>query len=502
MVTTDVMTAGPVPGSVPPRHKVLGNVLLVFGITVAVVLAIASSLSVGTGSKTAVVLPVAVGIGVVVGLIALTRFQVYVITMLVLRSTLDITKVSGHQAGKALGPSSRALDPSSILALIFLVVGILWLAAQYRREGRLPGSRLRLALSVYFCACLASVIAAHSNRLESVADCLRFLAVVVMFVVLEQMMRDRTKIKPILAACFCSLISPLLYTIIHPQSETKGGYTRLIGTFSDSNDFGRYLMLFVIFTVAMLPHLEKKWRRVLGVALVPMTGFMVLTLTRSALGGTVIGLVIIGIIQDKRVLAALGIAFVVALLAFPALGSRLNFSSSSTVSTNAVGQTTAAGGDASLTWRLGYWTQVLPLANSSPLIGIGLDQTQFQTNQAKQPHNDFIRSYVETGILGCLAYLAFIVALVSLGRRAVKATLKGTYERGVAVGYLGCAWAFVACSAIANVITTVVNLWYLFAFAAAASAIVQHAKRYPSGVLDDGEPLPEAGAPAPLPAGV
>jgi hypothetical protein len=49
----------------------------------------------------------------------------------------------------------------------------------------------------------------------------------------------------------------------------------------------------------------------------------------------------------------------------------------------------------------------------------------------------------------------------------------GSLDRGVAVGFLGCAVAFIAVSLAANVLSNVVLLWYLFAFAAAASFVAR-----------------------------
>src|SRR5438105_713096 len=86
---------------------------------VAVVLAAASGLAAGEGSKSALVLPLAIGAGLVLGLLALTRFQLYVMVMLVARASLDLAKLSQRTAGTtSVGASSRALDPSSILAVL------------------------------------------------------------------------------------------------------------------------------------------------------------------------------------------------------------------------------------------------------------------------------------------------------------------------------------------------------------------------------------------------
>jgi O-antigen ligase len=94
--------------------------------------------------------------------------------------------------------------------------------------------------------------------------------------------------------------------------------------------------------------------------------------------------------------------------------------------------------------------------------------TQFQTDEAKKPHNDFLRAYVETGVVGLLAYLAMVVLLVHAGLRALRRAPPGTLQRGVAAGFFSCAVAFVAVSAVSNVLSNVATLWYLVAFAAVA----------------------------------
>ena len=170
--------------------------------------------------------------------------------------------------------------------------------------------------------------------------------------------------------------------------------------------------------------------------------------------------------QSKRLLLGLVVAAFCALLLVPQLSGRFT-------SVTDLSSTGSQPSGNSLVWRLNYWTEVLPLANANPVTGIGLNMTQYNTDAAKQPHNDFIRAYVEMGLIGLGAYLAVLIALVGLGRRAVRASPSGTFDRGIAAGFLGCAVAFVAVSASANVTSNVVSLWYLFAFAAAASGVVR-----------------------------
>ena len=443
--------------------------------TTAALLAARSGLSVGSASKSAVVLPLAAGIAVALGLLALTRFQAYVMTMLFLRSSLDLAKLSGRTAGNTtVSSSSRALDPSSLLAVVFLLAAALWLAAQYRAKGRLPGSPLRRALVLFLFACLISV-AGSSKITPSALEGFRICAVVVMFVVVEQMMIDPKRMKEILLAAFLSAAFPLLFTSFgfllgHPRSEAKGSFTRIVGTFNQSNDFGRYLMLMLIMGAALYPHVSKRLRLVLGVSLAGMGVFLFLTYTRSALIAAGLGLLIVGVLQSKRLLVGLFVVGLAGLMIVPSLSGRFSDLTKYQSKQAAVGGQPNSGN--TLAWRLSYWTEVLPLANRNPVTGIGLNMTQYNTDKAKQPHNDFIRAYVETGIIGFIAYTAMMVALISMGRRAVRTVREPSLDRGVAIGFLGCAVAFLAVSVVANVISNVVNLWYFFTFAAAASAVV------------------------------
>jgi O-antigen ligase len=462
-------------GPTGPESGPLARLVTFLAVGLAAGAAAVSGLAVGQDSKLAVVLPVAAAVGMGLGILALTRFRVYVMIMLILRASLDLAKLSGSPDNSTTPTTggSRALDPASILAVLFLLAAALWLAAQYRERGRLPGSPLRRALIVFVAAAGLSVVGSE-RPLASGLEVLRILAVVAMFIVLEQMMVDREARKQLLIAAFLSTVFPLVFTAFgylvgNPRTEAKGSFLRVTGTFNQSNTFGRYLMLMVIFGFAVYPYVSKRLKLPLAAILVGCSSLLLLTYTRTAILGAVVGLVVVGLVQSKRLLLGLTVAALCALLLVPQLAGRFT---SLTDLSGVGGQPTGN----SLVWRLNYWTEVLPLANSSPLTGIGLNMTQYNTEAAKQPHNDFIRAYVEMGLIGLGAFLAVLIALVGLGRRAVRASPRGTLDRGVAAGFLGCAVAFVAVSLAANVTLNVVSLWYLFAFAAAASAVVQQYK--------------------------
>jgi O-antigen ligase len=152
------------------------------------------------------------------------------------------------------------------------------------------------------------------------------------------------------------------------------------------------------------------------------------------------------------------------LLVFPQLGARLGELTSSEAAYGADDQNT-------LEWRLGHWGDVLALASENPVTGIGLGTTGESATAERAPHNDFLRAYVEMGLVGLGAYIAVLAAMFGLGRRALAAAPLGSLDRGVAVGYMACAVSFLLVSSVSNVMSSVVILWYFLAFAAAASCV-------------------------------
>lgn len=461
---TDRTTAARSSPAVVPRSA-LSIGVAVSGTLVAVELAVTSAQAFGNGSKMAVVLPLAIGAGIVMAGLAVTRFEAYVLIMLALRASVDLTRLSGPSAGTNESVGSRVLDPSSIFGMLFLVVGVLWLLLQ-RWQGPLPGCRLRLAAGIFLATGFLSVFGSE-HLAAGFFGVVRIASGVVMFVVLEQLAERDGGSRRILVAVYASTVFPLGYSLVGLLGgglrTESGAFDRALGTFNNSNTFARYLMLLVIMGVALFPHVHRGARVALG-GIVGLSGlFLVLTYTRSALIGTVIGLVVVAAVQSRRVLVGLAVAGTVAVLLVPGLSGRF---------TELVGGGGSSEGN-SFTWRLSYWSEVAGLAKQSPLTGIGVSQTQYFTDEKKQPHNDFLRAAVETGLVGLAAYIGMLVALVALGVRAVRASPRGSPGRGIGAGFTGCAAAFVAASWVANLLSDVVVLCYLFAFAAVASAVAR-----------------------------
>jgi len=482
-------------GHHPPRRAMPtslgGRIATVAAAALICAAAIVSGMSVGGTSKTLVVLPLVGVLGLGVGALAFTRFAPFVLLLLGARSSLDLFKLSGASAGNtATNNASRGLDPSSIVALLFLFASVLWLLAQYSSGRRLKGSRLRIALLSLVGAGAVSVIGSEVPS-ASAMEVMRILSWVMMFIVLEQLIIDRRMLEKVLYAAYAGLLFPLGYTLVlllfgDPPSEVKGSFTRITGPFLQSNTFARYLAFMVVFGVALYPSLSRRQRWAMAPLLALSSTFLLMTLTRGAILATVVGVIVVAVVQRRKgVLVGFAASALLAVALVPGLGARF--------ATVTATQQLPGGPETgnSLEWRLMYWTEVLPLANSNPVTGIGLNMTQYQTDAAKQPHNDFIRAYVETGAVGLAAYLAMQLLLLRNGVAALRNSVRGTFEHGVAAGALGCAVCFVLSSAGANVMSNVVSLWYLVTFSAAGSYI---ARRNPvTGRIDGLFPLGRPG---------
>jgi putative inorganic carbon (hco3(-)) transporter len=465
--------------SVPPqRTGRLARAAIALAAVLIGVAAVISGLSMGSGDKRMVVLPLAAVVGLALTALAFTRFSAFVLLLLGTRSSIDLFKLSGASSGNTETNTAavRGLDPSSLLAMLFLVAAFLWLIAQYSSGRRLRGSPLRTALLVFVTAGAVSMIGSAPLQ-ATLLEVLRILSVVMMFVILEQIITSREMMMKTLYAAYASLLFPLGYTVYGmlagvQVSEVKGSFARISGPFSQSNTFARYLAFMIVFGVAIYPSLNRRLKRVMLLLLGISSVFLLMTLTRGALLAAVLGLVVVALVQRRKgLLVGFAASAILAVILVPGLGARF---ATLTASEQLPGGAETGN---SLDWRLKYWTEVLPLANENPLTGIGLNMTQYQTDQAKQPHNDFIRAYVETGVFGLGAYLSVHFFLFRNAFAAIRRSVRGTLEHGVATGALGCAVCFFAGSAGANIMSNVVSLWYLVAFSAAASYI---ARRMPT----------------------
>ena len=388
----------------------------------------------------------------------------------------DVRARPAGRPGPAWTPSSSAasnavLDPAALLGMLFLGAGVVWLLAQWREEGRLRLSPLGWAVVGFAGAGAARHdrrpgVRAGAGRVDPPGQRLRDVA------------RGRAGRGPaifrsqIVAAVMLAAVIPLAVAAYQLQSGAglfdAGGFGRATGTFTHSNPMAAFMALVVVMAFAHVVHSDDL--RAAGLVRSspwppPRSGCSSPTPARPG---------------------------------WPPSSA----SSSSPAPRAGAGSCASVGGAADraadrpgrhlpvLRPERGdhrprraqqladagaseYWAEALDLAHASPITGIGLKQVAAQSEEGKQPHNDFLRAYVEMGVVGLAAYLWMIWQFLNTGRRAVRVTRDGpARDKAFAIGFAGCAAGYVLMCLVANLMSQVVVGVYFAAFAGGAAAIV------------------------------
>lgn len=417
------------------------------------------------------IMPLAGLAGITLASIGLHRFEWFVLAVLAVRTVVDVTKVrptTNPLAATVPNPNGGSSGTAaSVLAVLFIAMAVLWLLAQHKAGKAQSLSMVDAAFVFFIGTCVLSVVGSV-NRTASLTEVARVVAAVMMFVVLERLLTDMDRIRRVLMACFIAAIPPILLGGLQAATGrgkfVTGGVSRVVGTFLHPNTFGFFLSMFILMAVAIYRHCQPRAQLAL-IGLVAACGAMlVLTYSRGSWVAFVIGLIVVGILQSRRVFLLLIIGAAVAVAAVPSVLSR--------VSNLGAGTTASGGSGNSLLWRFSYWTEVFHLNHNNPITGIGLKGTRYLTDQSKAPHNDFLRAYAETGVLGLLGFLLVVLALISISRQALRYARPG-FDRGVAVGFAAVLVAYLIDSLGDNLMSEVVVLWYFYAFAACALAVAR-----------------------------
>jgi O-antigen ligase len=326
-----------------------------------------------------------------------------------------------------------------------------------------PTAALLASVAALFLCALAS-IAFSNHLLESLFEVVRFGTLVVIVAVLGRLIRDGRTMRFVLMATLGSLLVPLAVASSQMLGGsgllTASGLARIRGTFTHSNPFAAYLFLMITLIVSLYPHLERRWKVVLVPLALACGGALIATYARGAWAATVLALLVVGFLQDRRILWLLGGTMIAIAVAVPSVGVRLSDISETQKESGAPGN--------SLIWRFEYWQEVLALQDN-PVLGIGFKEVELTQSVAKAPHNDPIRIFVETGILGFAAYVWVLVTL-GLQARATLGRAPPGISRGLAVAFAASFAGLVLLSVAANVITQLVILWYFVTIVVLAMA--------------------------------
>lgn len=464
------------PGRVPrPSSRVVAaSSGLVVGALVASTAAAAGALALVSGRSLGVaLLPAGLLVGLAGVALALARFDVFVLALLAGRTSMDAFKG---------GSGTSITEPAALVGVLFLGAGLVWLAAQWREDGAVRLSRLGWAVVAFAGAALAGVLVAPALA-PALVEWVRLASVCTMVLVAERLARTPGFRERLVVAIAAAAVVPLAVGAWQLQTGAglfdAGGFGRVRGTFTHSNPMAAFLAVLVVMSFAYVAHLRDERYRVAAAAVcVASTLGLYVTYTRAAWLAAILGVVVVAATKGRSWIVAMVAAVLVFVLAVP--GAAARFSD--------LGEEETSRGEPSnsLTWRAGYWGEALHLASDSPITGIGLKSVVEESSESKQPHNDYLRAYVELGVIGLAAFGWLMAQMLATGVRAIRATAAGRRrDHAFAVGFCGVAAGYLLMSLVANLMSQVVVGIYFAALAGAASALVPERARVEEPVLEE-----------------
>ncbi|MEO0757328.1 MAG: O-antigen ligase family protein [Cyanobacteria bacterium J06648_16] len=253
-----------------------------------------------------------------------------------------------------------------------------------------------------------------------------------MVYLLIMQLKDRLHPAQIVTALFCSTVLPLLAAALQmvlPASALPAflahrgnaftdleNASRINGTLGHPNAFVTFLILFLALSYWQATSRKQQWP---WYALMGVLTFFIVG-TKALVGLVMLVVLIVMLIAPKLTLSKLLGSTVLIGLALIAFGStefgreRLSlfvdmpfFNADLDVSRAILLRQTSIN---SFYWRLEQWTFLLKAWQQHPWLGYGFDSPRYLTHFGSAAHNDYIRSLVEGGIVGFIAFITFIGA--------------------------------------------------------------------------------------------
>ncbi|MGC1395142.1 MAG: O-antigen ligase family protein [Coleofasciculaceae cyanobacterium] len=371
-----------------------------------------------------------------------TNFEVAVLGLLILRSSLDVFSSLQLPAAFAIGVDA--------LTLLYVIVMLLtgqkvhtdgfgwffagWVMLQGLWVILLPLGALGLDASVLP---------------DSIREWVRLFSWLMVYLLVMQL-KDRVPPKQIVYALFWALLLPitlavlqmLVPSILPPMLAPSGagfsggapseGISRIRGTLGHPNTFVTFILMFMGLTYWRFTQSKQCLPWILLLALL---AFFYVS-TKSLFGLMMLGTFIVVLIAPRLSLPSLigGIflfAVVIGLFGSTEFGQeRLG----------SIGQTPlgnpdidiwraillSAGDGNSFNWRIMQWTYLLGQWQLHPILGYGLGISAYVSTNNLYPHNDYVRALVEGGLVGFIIFLLFfgvqIVRLTQIYKNASSKT--------------------------------------------------------------------------------
>lgn len=262
-------------------------------------------------------------------------------------------------------------------------------------------------LAINILSFLVSIDYANSLR-----EVVRFLSIFSFFILGSILINSASSLTKILKSILISALIPALtgiYHLIFRGSIFVDYEGRLAATFAHPNMLAFYL--FFVIAIALFIFLYGFKKNILSYfyAFLGLLFFvpLMITYTRGAWLALILFLIVIGIFKFRKILFISILFFSLTYISIPSLQSRVN---------NAF---RINDYNSSISWRFDLYRDLWQYSQDRPWLGYGIDNASLVIAQNRdphlgsaEPHNDYLKILLETGYIGLIIYLMFLIILV------------------------------------------------------------------------------------------
>ncbi|MDP9051303.1 MAG: O-antigen ligase family protein [Acidobacteriota bacterium] len=200
-----------------------------------------------------------------------------------------------------------------------------------------------------------------------------------------------------------------------------------------SNQTAAFLAQFTMFFWGLALYLKNKLLKLSSYGLAALTLFTTMyTFSRGAYIAVLFGVLVLGLVKDRKLLIILGIFLVTWQTVVP------------TPVRERVNMTQDSGGqlEASAQERVDLWADAERSIVSNPILGTGFGSFQYgqHVGSLKDTHNWYVKVMVETGIVGLIMALALLQQMLATSYRLFKRATDPLYQ-GLGLGLFLAIWA-------------------------------------------------------------
>ena len=381
----------------------------------------------------------------------------FLLSLVLLRPSLDILSQIEFQIHETL----PFFNLNIIIGGLVFFICLLFFSKNIKNIYSTP---LFYPISLFLILSLASVFYSI-DPFNSIKEFIRIITIFLLYFMSYQLIKNKEDFWLLIKVILISYILPGIFALIQlifglGLSDDFGGFKRIYGTFAHPNPFAFYT--FFILGLALALTLSKirfeisrsfiySWSFI-----AVLTFILFATRTRSAIACLFIFIIIFGVFKYRQILLAGILLFFFAYFFSEIFQQRL-------------WELVALDPYSSIVWRFRLWRDIIPISMWQPWFGYG---TGTFTNLVEfyrgfrwgslEAHNDYLKIFVENGILGLITYFWLILNLLFYLFKIFRKTID--QEKILTLGILVICLSLFAASFFDNIFRETAlqwNLWIL-----------------------------------------